>query len=111
MRLLSIFQEYAFVVGNSEAITIYEWARGTSSTYAMDLSAKLANSIKKVWRDGINEKAGLKVWLMLKDIEFILDSIVEVKAKAAIGLVLQENLDKLRSRKERNVLGGDGDNR
>lgn len=76
-------------------------------------AGELANKVKKVLRDNNGEfSEEIKEQIMLE----LSDCLWYVAALATdLGYTLEEiareNLEKLRSRKERNVIGGSGDNR
>jgi hypothetical protein len=76
-----------------------------------DCSA-LANVVKKFFRDGMQYDRVMKGLILVRKIEYFLDKMLTKDwIDEPKGYVLYLNIAKLRSRKERNVLGGDGDNR
>ena len=74
-------------------------------------AGEVANKVKKIYRDQ------LKLADVRKDIAAELGDVLWYLAALAtefdldLGAIAQSNLDKLWSRKERDVLGGSGDNR
>ena len=82
-------------------------------------SGELANKIKKIIRDKIpSAKADLqhiKVWNthLPDEIGDVLRycAMLADYLDADLGTIMENNLEKLQSRKERGVLGGSGDNR
>ncbi len=82
-------------------------------------SGELANKIKKIIRDKIpSAKADLqhiKVWNThlpdeIGDVLWYCAMLADY-LDADLGTIMENNLEKLQSRKERGVLGGSGDNR
>jgi hypothetical protein len=76
-----------------------------------DCSA-LANLVKKFFRDGMQYDRVMKGLILVKKIEYFLEKVLTKHGvDRPQSYILEMNMAKLRSRKERNVLGGDGDNR
>jgi hypothetical protein len=111
LRLLRIFDEDTIKEQPGICERVYNWAKAPVAECTDELTAALANHVKKLWRDKLTDERRLRIWLVLKDIEAKLDKKVRILGRQGKAAVLSSNIDKLLSRKERNVLGGDGDNR
>ena len=76
-------------------------------------AGEIANKLKKVARD----QEGVPTWEQVEDLTKELGDTMWYEAEVAtalevpLSIVCEENLDKLRSRVERGVLHGSGDNR
>lgn len=98
------YQKQAFTTATAESQNIYYMTMGMCGE-----AGEIANKVKKVMRDGKQ--------LDLEDIKHELGDVLWYVAGLAtvLGIDLEEvaqaNLDKLKSRKERGVIGGSGDNR
>ena len=76
-------------------------------------AGEIANKVKKIFRDfdgEITEDHKTELEGELGDVLWYL-AIVAYDLDLDLGKIAQHNLDKLRSRQERGVLGGEGDNR
>lgn len=102
--VMNDYQKQAFTTATEECKNIFYMTMGMTGE-----AGEIANKVKKVMRDGKQ--------LDLEDIKHELGDVLWYVASFATVLgidleeVAQENLDKLKSRKERGVIGGSGDNR
>lgn len=98
------YQEKAFTTATAESQNIYYMTMGMTGE-----AGEIANKVKKVMRDGKQ--------LDLEDIKHELGDVLWYVAGLAtvLGIDLEDvansNIAKLKSRKERGVIGGSGDNR
>lgn len=74
-------------------------------------AGELSNHIKKMWRDGALDPVQQEG--MRKEVGDILWYVAQVATELGVDLeeAAQANVQKLRSRMERGVIGGSGDNR
>ena len=102
--VMNDYQVKAFTTATAESKNIYYMTMGLTGE-----AGEIANKVKKVMRD--NKE------LDLEDIKHELGDVLWYVAglSTVLGIdledVAQANLEKLRSRKERGVIGGSGDNR
>lgn len=73
-------------------------------------AGEVANVIKKLYRDGDNTEKRAMVAKELGDVMWYAARIAQA-LDVSLEQILQDNQEKLISRKERGVLGGSGDNR
>lgn len=98
------YQEKAFTTATAESQNIYYMTLGLTGE-----AGEIANKVKKVMRDGKK--------LDIEDIKHELGDVLWYVAGlgTVLGIELKDiaetNLEKLKSRKERGVIGGSGDNR
>lgn len=98
------YQEKAFTTATAESQNIYYMTMGMTGE-----AGEIANKVKKVMRDGKQ--------LDIEDIKHELGDVLWYVAGLAtvLGIDLEDvakaNIEKLKSRKERGVIGGSGDNR
>ena len=91
--------------------------KGDNITYpALGLggeSGEVLEKIKKIIRDDNHEVSEVKKEELSKEIGDVLWYIAALSMELGLDLndIAQKNVDKLQSRKERNVLHGSGDNR
>ena len=82
----------------------------TSGNKLVDWSAKLANKVKKLYRDGNSEVLRSEIKEILSDMLDMLDDWCDTY-NFVLKDVLLENCQKLESRKTKGTLTGSGDNR
>lgn len=98
------YQEKAFATATAESQNIYYMTLGLTGE-----AGEIANKVKKVMRDGKQ--------LDLEDIKHELGDVLWYVAglSTVLGIDLEDvakaNIEKLKSRKERGVIHGSGDNR
>jgi NTP pyrophosphatase (non-canonical NTP hydrolase) len=73
-------------------------------------AAEVANKVKKLYRDGDSADLRVETCKELGDIMWYMARLAEALG-VSLSDILQQNHDKLMNRKERNVIGGSGDNR
>ena len=102
--VMNDYQKQAFTTATAESQNIYYMTMGLTGE-----AGEISNKVKKVMRDGKQ--------LDLEDIKHELGNVLWYVAglSTVLGIDLEEvakaNLEKLKSRKERGVIGGSGDNR
>ena len=98
------YQKTAFTTATAESQNIYYMTMGLTGE-----AGEIANKVKKVMRDGKK--------LDLEDIKHELGDVLWYVAglSTVLGIDLEDvakaNIEKLKSRKARGVIGGSGDNR
>ena len=73
-------------------------------------AGEVANKVKKVIRDNKIYKSDVDIGSEIGDVLWYCAMLCDC-LDLNLGKLMEDNLDKLRSRKERGVLGGSGDNR
>ena len=73
-------------------------------------AGEVANKVKKVIRDNKIYKSDVDIGSEIGDVHWYCAMLCDC-LDLNLGKLMEDNLDKLRSRKERGVLGGSGDNR
>ena len=73
-------------------------------------AGEVANKVKKVIRDNKIYKSDVDIGSEIGDVLWYCAMLCDC-LDLNLGKIMEDNLDKLRSRKERGVLGGSGDNR
>lgn len=98
------YQELAYMTANEQSKNIYYMTMGMTGE-----AGEIANKIKKVMRDG----AALDKQDIAKEIGDVLWYCAGLCTVLGIEFedVAELNIEKLKSRKERGVIGGSGDNR
>lgn len=101
------------VVKNLKATVEFQQSCEGASIYAVCLASVICEKTKKVLRDknGIVDDAYVSI--VSENLAIILSLIDQIaqKLNSSISEVMEQNIEKLFSRKQRNVLKGDGDNR
>ncbi len=76
-------------------------------------AGEIANKVKKIIRDKNNQISNEDRQEIGKELGDVLWYLAQIATELGVSLekIAQDNLDKLSSRQQRNVLGGNGDNR
>lgn len=76
-------------------------------------AGEIANKVKKIIRDKNNQISNEDRQEIGKELGDVLWYLAQIATELGVSLekTAQDNLDKLSSRQQRNVLGGNGDNR
>tara|TARA_R110000782_G_scaffold256169_2_gene345076 strand:+ start:1495 stop:1869 length:375 start_codon:yes stop_codon:yes gene_type:complete len=73
-------------------------------------AGEIANKVKKFIRDGDNPTKREEIGKELGDVCWYL-AVLSDELGLNLGQIMEQNIDKLASRKKRGTLGGNGDNR